>query len=169
MLDINRYRHKTPGPSKRSLEKTCLVINNNLAEMKLIVDRISRDKECLSDADKHRLLYYGSYLYDFYLLTEENLLLIARISDKWVPGSLDWRTRLINLMQSPVPDKRPPVLSTQTASLLADYLGLFLNYHHQCSTLSAPRIIKMIDKLDHLYNQLEKELTFITEVLTKIR
>lgn len=161
MLNIKKYQQSSSAPSKQCLEKAWVAVNSNLAEMNTIVNRVSCDKKFLTCADKYRLLYFGSYLYDFYLLVEDCLLHIARATDKWVPGSLDWRSRLIKLMQSSVPDTRPPVLSTESAYLLADYLILFLNFHHQCSTLSASRMIKMIYNLDRLYKQLEKELTSI--------
>jgi hypothetical protein len=158
MLDIKKYQQNSPARSKQYLEKIDETVYSNLAEMSLIVNRVSGDRELLACADKHRLLYYASYLYDFYLLTEDCLLHIARATDKWIPGSLDWRSRLIKLMQSPVSGTRPPVLSAESAYLLADYLNLFLNFHHHCSTLSPSRIIKMIDNIDHLYRLLEKEL-----------
>jgi len=165
MSDIGRFKHSSSAPSRQSLEKTCIVINNSLAEMKIIVRMLSEEKELLPHSDKYRLLYLGSCLYDFYLLAEDCLLHIARVTDKWVSASLDWRERLIRLMESPIPDKRPPVLSSETAALLADYLSLYRNFHHQCSTLSSSRIKKMIENLDLLYIQLEKELTLITRLL----
>lgn len=165
MLDIGRFKHSSSTPSRQSLEKTCIVINSSLAEMKIIARMLSEEKELLPHSDKYRLLYLGSCLYDFYLLTEDCLLHIARVTDKWVPASLDWHERLIKLMESPVPDKRPPVLSYETASLLTDYLSLYRNFHHHCSTLSSSRIKKMIDNLDLLYIQLEKDLTLIASLL----
>ena len=164
MLDIGRFKHSSSAPSRQSLEKTCTVLSSSLAEMKIIVNKLSDEKKQLPDTDKYRLLYLGSCLYDFYLLVEDCLVHIARITDRWVPASLDWRERLIRLLESPVSDKRPPVLSTGTAALLADYLSLYLNFHHQCSSLSSSRIKKMIDNLDQLYIQLEKELTYMTRL-----
>ena len=164
MLDIGRFKHSSSAPSRQSLEKTCTVLSSSLAEMKIIVNKLSDEKKQLPDTDKYRLLYLGSCLYDFYLLVEDCLLHIARITDRWVPASLDWRERLIKLLENPVSDKRPQVLSTGTAALLADYLSLYLNFHHQCSSLSSSRIKKMIDNLDQLYIQLEKELTYMTRL-----
>lgn len=164
MLDIGRFKHSSSAPSRQSLEKTCTVLSSSLAEMKIIVRMLSEEKKLLPDTDKYRLLYLGSCLYDFYLLVEDCLVHIARITDRWVPASLDWRERLIKLLENPVSDKRPQVLSTGTAALLADYLSLYLNFHHQCSSLSSSRIKKMIDNLDQLYIQLEKELTYMTRL-----
>lgn len=166
MLDIRRFQKNSPVPSRQILEKTYAAINRNLKEMETIVNRVSGSEELLPTAGKYQLLYVGSCLYDFYLLVEDCLLQIARTTDKWIPASLDWRARLIKLMQSPIAEKRPPVLSAATAYLLEDYLVLFLNFHHQCSTFSYSRIKKMIDNLDLINNQLERELTVITKLLS---
>lgn len=162
MPDYSRFQKRPTAPSRQSIETTVLVIKGNLEEMKIIVTRISAEKKSPPGADKYRLLYMGSCFYDFYLLAEDCLLHIARTIDKWVPGSLDWHQRLVKLMQCPLKDKRPPVLSAETASLLDDYLCLFLNFHHQCSTLSSSRIENMTANIRPLYDRLEKELAFIT-------
>ncbi|MFU8795610.1 MAG: hypothetical protein ACNA7Z_09575, partial [Dethiobacteria bacterium] len=155
MVDFKRFQNLSGAPSKLSLEKTYLSINSNLAEMRLIVNSVSNYDQVFSVNDKYRLLYLGSLLYDFYMLCEDCLLNIARLTDKWVPASLDWHYRLLILMQSPVPEKRPPVLSSETAAQLGDYLCLYLNFHHQCSDLSPARIIKMTKDLSPLFVQLE--------------
>ncbi len=165
MPDFNRLQQKSPAPSKYYIEQTCTTINNNLEEMRKIATHVSCLKWQITGTNKYYLLYLGSNLYDFYLLAEDSLLRIARTTDKWMPASLDWRERLVKLMESPVPGKRPPVLSSHTASLLADYRLLFLNFHHQCSNFSPDRIKKMTASIDRLYYQLKKELTAITGLL----
>ncbi len=165
MPDFKRFQQKTPAPSRHSIEQTCAAVNKNLEEMRKITNHLSGFNWHISGTDKHRLLYMGSNLYDFYLLTEDSLLRIARTTDKWIPASLDWRVRLVKLMQSPLPGKRPPVLSSNTASMLADYRLLFLNFHHQCSNFSPARIEKLTNNLEGLYNQLKKELTAYTGLL----
>lgn len=165
MVDYGRYMNRSSAPSWQSLEKTCTVIESSLAEMKIIVSRVSANYKPLAGADKYRLLYLGSTIYDFYLLAEDCLLHIARTVDRWVPASLDWRVRLIKLMQSPFPEKRPPVISTATALLLSECLSLFLNFHYQCATLTPERIKKLLENLGPLCSQLEKELTAFTRLI----
>ncbi|MDZ4133553.1 MAG: hypothetical protein U1E11_10500 [Dethiobacteria bacterium] len=165
MVDYGRFMHRTPAPSRQNLDKTCAVVESSLAEMKIIVSRVSSYYQPLAGADKYRLLYLGSNIYDFYLLAEDCLLHIARTIDRWVPASLDWRARLIKLMQSPFPEKRPPVISTATALLLSQCLSLFLNFHHQCATLTPARIIKLLESLGPLCSQLEEELTAFTRLI----
>jgi hypothetical protein len=165
MVDYGRFMNRTPAPSKQSLEKTCAAIESSLAEMKIIAGRFSSNDHNMAGADKYRLLYLGSTIYDFYLLSEDCLLHIARTIDRWVPASLDWRARLIKLMRSPFPEKRSPVISTATALLLSEYLSLFLNFHHQCSTLSPERIKKLLENLGPLCSQLEEELTAFTTLI----
>jgi hypothetical protein len=165
MVDYGRFMNRSPAPSRQSLEKTCAVIESSLAEMKTIVSKVSTNYKPLAGADKYRLLYLGSTIYDFYLLAEDCLLHIARTVDRWVPASLDWRARLIKLMQSPFPEKRPPVISTATALLLSECLSLFLNFHHQCATLTPERIKKLLENLGPLCSQLEEELTAFTRLI----
>ncbi len=126
--------------------------------MLLIVNRVREIENSRQDLDSRQLLYLGSCLYDFYLLVEDCLVTIAGITDRWIPGSLDWHKRLIDLLQRPVPETRPALLSAKTAALLADHLSLYLNYHHHSTKLTAPRIKKLTGNLDQLYHRLEKEL-----------
>ncbi len=167
MTNLKRFQKSSEPPSRRSLEKAALRINGNLVEMRIIKDSISGSSRQLSGADKHHLLFLGSCLYDFYLLAEDSLLQIARIIDRWMPASLDWHERLIKLMQSPVPEKRPPVISAVTASLMAEYLTLYLNFHQHSSRLKSARIERMVGNLDLLCKQLEKELTAITRLIVE--
>jgi len=164
MLDIKRFQQSMTAPSRVSLEKACVVIEQNLTEMGEIVAHASEYSLLSSDTDQRKLLYLCSYLYDFYILVEECLLQIARITDRWIPGSLDWHYRLIRLLQVPVTDQRPPVLSGNTALLLQDYLVLFINYHHHSSVISAEKLEKMICNLPEVYTRLEKELLFLNYI-----
>jgi hypothetical protein len=69
-------------------------------------------------------------------------------------------------MQSPIPEKRPPVISPETAILLNDYLVLFLNFHRHSSKLAPSRIEKMAKNIGRLHCRLEKELSFISRLFT---
>lgn len=165
VVDMKRYQYKSPPPSKERLGLMCAVIDDNLAEMKKIAAEVNGSAHLLAGADRYRLYYFGCLFYDFYQLVEDCLLQTARTLDKWIPGSLDWHYRLLRLMKNSFPEKRPPVISTGTASLLEDYLVLYLNFHHQCSNLSSARIEKMAANIDHLYSRLEKELSLVTGLL----
>jgi hypothetical protein len=161
MLDIKRFQQSMTAPSRVSLEKACFVIEQNLTEMGEIVANVSEYSPLPSDTDRRKLLYLCSCLYDFYLLAEECLLQIARLTDRWIPGSLDWHYQLIRLLQIPITDQRPPVLSGNTALLLQDYLVLFINYHHHSSVITAEKLEKMIYNLPEVYTKLGKELLFL--------
>ena len=158
MTDIKKFHRKEYVPSMEIFEGTWRTIDRNLKEMGLIVKQISAKKELFPTESTDLLFYLGSCLYDFYLLVEECLLMIARIIDKWIPSSLDWHERLIAHLQNPIPEKRPPVLSAATASQLPDYLYFYMNFHRRCSSLSFSKVEKMCKNLDQLYLQLEREL-----------
>ncbi|MBM4235768.1 MAG: hypothetical protein FJ152_04780 [Firmicutes bacterium] len=153
------------APSRESLERACVVIEKNLVEMGIIVAYVSAYSPLATDTDRRTLLYISSCLYDFYLLVEECLLQIARITDRWIPGSLDWHYRLIRLLRAPVPDQRPPVLSGRTVLLLEDYLVLYINYHQHSPVISSVKIERMISNLPVLHQHLENELLFLNKLV----
>lgn len=133
--------------------------------MKNISGEVSAGKGLLTGANKYQLFNFGCLFFDFYLHTEDCLLHIARTIDKWIPASLDWHRRLVKLMKSPFPDKRPPILSKETAEYMEDYLVLYLNFHQHGPRLSSKRIQEMAGNIDHLYRLLENDLTVITRLL----
>ena len=162
-IDIKKYRHESPAPSKEDLAKLCSLIEANLAELEKIAAEVDQNKNLLDRGlDKYRLFNFGCLFFDFYLHVEDCLLIVARSIDKWIPASLDWHTQLLRLMKSPFPEKRPPILSQETAAALEDYLILYLYFHHQGPNLSSERIKKMAATTGHLYRLLEKDLTAIT-------
>ncbi len=166
-IDIKKYRHESPAPSKEGLVRLCSVIEGNLAEMNQIALEVNKNQALLDKhTDKYRLFYFGCLIFDFYLHVEDCLLQMARTIDKWIPASLDWHARLLRLMKSPFPEKRPPILSPETASLLENYLILYLNFHHQGPKLSSEKIKKMASNIDHLYNLLERDLTTLTRLFS---
>ena len=110
-------------------------------------------------ADQRRLLYMGSLFYDYYQLVEDCLRLVARTIDKWIPASLDWHYRLLKLMQQPIPEKRPPLISPETAQLLEEYMVLAINYHEHAPKLTLKRLEKLAKNLPALQALLENELT----------
>lgn len=161
MVDYNRYRYVSPAPSRQLLRQMRAALIDNLAEMSRVVDSLKNRGSILQEGDRQTLLFVGSILYDYYLLVEDSLLIIARTLDKWIPASLDWHRRLLHLMALPIPDSRPPVLSEDTAMLLEEYLTLFVNYHSHCSKLRPERAAKMIDNLETLHYRLERELNHL--------
>lgn len=115
--------------------------------------------------ERTKLLYLGSLLYDYYLLSEEILLFIAKTIDRWVPASPDWRERLIILMLKPSEGKRPPILSKESAMLLRELLSLYLNFHHQCAKLTAARLIRLSQKLRELESLLYSDYSRIGRLM----
>ncbi len=169
-IDIKKYRHENPAPSKEDLARLCIMIDSNLAEMQQIAAEVNKNKALLDKhTDKYNLFSFGCLIFDFYLHVEDCLLHIARTIDKWIPASLDWHARLLKLMKSPFPDKRPPILSPETAFLLEDYLILYLNFHHHGPKLSSKKIKKMAANIDQLNNLLERDLTTLTRLFSPWR
>ncbi len=143
------------------------VLYGNLQEMRLIVDSISSENSDSKSNRKRRQLYIGSLLYDYYLLAEKCLLQIARTFDRWAPTSLDWRMRLIKMMQDPVEDKRPAIISTETASMLTEFLMHYQNFSNQSSTTFATRINKLEAELERFQDRFEKEIGLFAKMLSR--
>ena len=163
------FQQKEYVPSAEIFDRTGNTIDGNLKEMEVIVRQVSAKKELLPTNDMQLLFYLGSCLYDFYSLVEECLLMLARIMDKWVPSSLDWHERLIIQLKTPIPEKRPPLLSAATASLLLDYLYFHRNFHRRCASLSFSKVESMSENLEPLFLKLKEELRNFTAFLEMLR
>lgn len=148
-------------------DKGSNVFYENLQEMRLIVDIISAESSSSKGDPKRRQLYIGSLLYDYYLFAENCLLQIARTFDRWAPTSLDWRLRLIKLMQDPVEDKRPAILSNETASMLTEFLMHYQNFSNQPSTTFATRVKKLEADLEWFQDRFEKEIGLFAKMFSR--
>lgn len=166
MTDMKKFEEKPSAPAKRDLERIGAAITKNLAEMQLIAGRVSQYQQLPIKEKRRKMLYLGSLFYDYYLLVEECLLLVAKTTDQWIPGSIDWRRCLIKLLQSPIPEKRPQILSARSAFLLNDFLVLYLNYHRHSAAFSEDKLDKLADKLLQLNQLLGKELGLVVKVFT---
>ena len=164
MRDMEKYQGKPSPPARKNLEKTGSAINTNLLEMQAITEKVSRYQQLPSEQKQGKMLHIGSLIYDYYLLTEECMLLIAKTIDQWIPGSMDWRHRLPKLLQSPVPEKRPQILSAQSATLINDFLILYLNYHRHSASFSEEKLEILAEKLIQLSQLLGKELGRVVKV-----
>ena len=159
MLETRRFKAESYLPTRQAMQNTCLALKSNLQEMKKLAAAAAALKNSEGGDEQKRLLFLASCFFDFYLLAEDCFLQIARSLDRWIPGSLDWRRRLVSLMLLPNPEKRPSLISPRTADLLNDFLVLAVNYHQHCSKLSAEKADRMAVSLDELYDLLEEELT----------
>lgn len=159
MNDMKRFEHKPVASFRGGRETASGTLQDNLKEMRAIVDTIVSDNG-LATPTPQKQLYIGSLLYDYYLLAENCLLLIARNFDRWAPTSLDWRARLIKLMQNPVENLRPPILSSKTANMLTDFLMHYQNFNNQSSTTFVSRIAKLKAGLEQFQDQFEQEISF---------
>lgn len=158
MDELKKYQGKEYTPTKESLLRAREKLETNLAQMEEIVHQVSAKKGLLPQGGTNLLFYVGSLLYDYYSLVEECLLVAARVLDAWVPSSLDWHERLLKQLQAAIPERRPPLLSRETAALLLDYLYLHLHFHRRCTNLSFSGIEKMAENLEQLHQRLEREL-----------
>jgi len=167
MSDFKKFQHDlrvVPGQSPGKLSGLLL---HNLEEMKQIIDNVSREWQEVPQDRNKRLLYVGSQLYDYYLLTENCLLQIARTFDRWAPTSLDWRSRLIKLVQNPAEDLRPAVVSEDTAAILFELLMHYQNFSNQSSTTFANRVEKLVSSIELFQDRFEEEIISFLKIFVR--
>lgn len=167
MSDFKGFRDNVPASPEHNHDKLSGLLLQNLEEMKKIMDCVTREWRESTKGSKRCLLYMGSHLYDYYLLSESCLLQIARTIDRWAPVSLDWRTRLIKDMQRPLEDRRSAVLSEETSSMLMLYLTHFQNYNSQFSNTFANRVETLAGSIEFFHSQFEKEIIAFSKLFMR--
>ena len=166
MESIPRKYDRRYVPSPQRFARVMELLQKNQDEMVTVVQQVATLKSELNEADDPTLLFrLGSYFYEYYLMVEDILLAVAALTDQWVPGSLDWHERLLKLLKKPVEEARPPVLSTNTAELLEDYLYFYLFFHKHCSSLSSSKVKMLSDNLEKTHNRVINDLSKFYRVL----
>ena len=125
----------------------------------LAVDEKSGPRLDLPD-DSFCLRSIGSVLHDFYMAVEKIMKAVAKSVDGVVPQGPNWHRELLVQMTLSVPQVRPPVISTETAVVLLEFLAfrhVFRNVYG--FGLSAVRLGELLPKLPGAAKRLEDEVT----------
>ena len=100
----------------------------------------------------------ASVLHSFYNGLENIFLSIAKGIDADVPTGAQWHRDLLTKMAESTPN-RGPVLTTETAHQLADYLGFRHFYRHSYSFfLEWDELEKLVTPLAKVWGQVKDEL-----------
>jgi len=100
----------------------------------------------------------GSVLHSFYNGLENIFLSIAKSIDADVPSGSQWHRDLLTQMTEATSD-REPVLTTETAHQLADYLGFRHFYRHSYSFfLEWDELEKLVLPLPEVWEQVKGEI-----------
>jgi uncharacterized protein YutE (UPF0331/DUF86 family) len=101
-------------------------IRNELDAIDRVFDQIVQTSKVIPKSKFKRQIFEESLslkLHNFYTGCERIFKKIAESVNGGTPDSYDWHVRLLRIMSLELEDVRPPVISTQTANLLRDYLG----------------------------------------------
>jgi hypothetical protein len=100
----------------------------------------------------------ASVLHSFYNGLENIFLSIAKGIDEDVPAGAQWHRDLLTRMAEPT-SHRAPVLTTETAHRLADYLGFRHFFRHSYSFfLDWDELEKLVTPLAEVWGQVKNEL-----------
>lgn len=111
----------------------------------------------------------GSALHDLYSGTEKIFQLIALNLDGDLPRGEDWHTQLLRRMSTPVPDVRPPVITSDLEVNLSEYLRfrhVFRNIYG--FELKWHRLRELVDHVPGVYSQLREQVEAFLRFLAEL-
>lgn len=108
-------------------------------------------------------------LHDFYTGLERIFQQVGAIIDGNIPAGSDWHRKLLQQMQSELPELRPSVLSVETVALLDE----FLRFRHVLRNIYAfhfdpERIAYLVNQMHLVWAQAKAELLIFSSFLEKI-
>lgn len=162
---IEKYGPSRYFPSPEKIKRIVHALEQDLEEMNEIVGEVVKLEKELEEENGRILLLLGSYLYDYYQVVEESLLLIASHIDRYAPGSLDWHNRLLKLLSAPREEVRPQVLAPATASLLEKYMYFYLFFHRHLGHFTPEKIGELAGGLEKVNLLLKQDFTRFCRVL----
>jgi hypothetical protein len=111
-----------------------------------------------NEPDHIELAALGSVLQSFYNGIEGIFLLIAKQIDETVPNDSSWHQVLLNRMTE-ITDKRPSVITPETADLLAMYMKFRHFFRHAYSfTLNWLRMSDLANSIMSVWQTAKDEL-----------
>jgi hypothetical protein len=148
-------------------------IKDELENMDAVAESLACLQGKIMDADasdrKYLLESAGLELHNFYVACERIFKKIAGEINGGLPSSMDWHTRLLNIMTLAIEDRRPPVIRKKTAEKLAEYLKfrhLLMNIYG--FELQAEKILPLIKKLPETRKEFRKDMEEFLEFLKSI-
>ena len=116
--------------------------------------------------DNIELAALATVLHSFYNGIEGIFIYIAKRIDRTVPNDFSWHHTLL-LQATEETDKRIPVISMQTADLLAPYLKFRHFFRHSYAfLLDWPRMKPLVDDLYSVWAAVKNELESFIYTLT---
>lgn len=111
----------------------------------------------------------GSILHDFYLAAEEIFIAVAEDLDGGLPAGTHWHRDLLRNVTLELPGIRPPVISTELAADLDEYLRFrHLFRHHYGFKLQWKRMRPLLETMGVLLDRFRKEVSTFCEFLDAV-
>ena len=106
----------------------------------------------------------GSILHDFYTGAENIFHAIAGAVDERIPSGMSWHIELLNQMTLNIEELRSPVISSDTAKALEEYLRFRHLFRKRYGfDLEWESIRKLLKKLPQVYDLLKHDLSAAIE------
>ncbi|MFZ1398151.1 MAG: hypothetical protein WAS33_14705 [Candidatus Promineifilaceae bacterium] len=147
-------------------------IHQEMDDLDRVVSRAERAVQAARQQTQDQDLYIDSAalnLHDFYAGLERIFQQVGSTVDGNIPAGHNWHRELLQQMQTDLPDLRPPVLSSEVASVLDE----FLRFRHVLRNVYAfqfdpERIARLVEQLTTTWVQVKEELTFFTTFLKQV-
>lgn len=100
-------------------------IHQEMDDLDRVVSRAERAVQAARQQTQDQDLYIDSAalnLHDFYAGLERIFQQVGSTVDGNIPAGHNWHRELLQQMQTDLPDLRPPVLSSEVASVLDEFL-----------------------------------------------
>jgi len=130
---------------------------SELEKMKRLIDE-AKDLQ-KKKASNINIRAGGSILHDFYTGAENIFHAIANTIDESVPSGMNWHTELLNQMTLSIEGIRDPIISKDTARMLAEYLRFRHLFRKRYGfDLEWIHIKNLLQKMPSVYTSFEKEI-----------
>ena len=136
-------------------------IDELLASYEILI-RTTKQKE----PDNIELAALGTVLHSFYNGVEGIFLNIVKHVDKSVPNGFAWHQTLLRQVTEET-DNRIPVITEQTADILAPYIKFRHFFRHAYAfMLDWQRMKPLVDELNLVWNALKRELESFSNTIS---
>lgn len=147
-------------------------IRLELGDLENAVSRAERAIQAARERPEDQDLYMDSAalnLHDFYAGLERIFQQIGSTVDGNIPTGHNWHRELLQQMESDLPELRPPVLTTEAAKSLDE----FLRFRHVLRNIYAfqfdpERIARLVSLVRPVWQRVETELTVFTSFLEQV-
>lgn len=138
-------------------------LNQLVEEMETILEQID------SSPDSIHLRAIAGILHDYYTGLERIFEIIGRRIDRDMPEGSNWHHLLLKRMTAEVEDIRPPVLESELASTLRDYLDFRHLFRHTYGfDLHWERFQYLAEKLAATNKRVKENLESFLEFIRKL-